>query len=314
MLIRLLTKSPNWEKQIQSYLSNYFYQLCHDSFSHTKPNSRQYFSTMAVLGGFTEIFRPGGRVQDGDKMGTIVKYDRMQNKLRVIFDGESKITNANASNVAILDEIAPNTLNINLTKELLDGIVKYLVMKDKIPQEDYYYCTTLRTMIIKVLYQLLQSPEAVQLYLESQKAGTAPSLVDLAISLGPVKPSILKMLEYQQMRLMQRMYEISVHPSEIPRSQHQKTANSSQNFKNFASLKDLIPYNPWSNIQDVKLPTKFDLKSKDLHHIIPISDTEVEFYGKDTDDLIIAGNATIPTSLDHFYFEARFVIRCIENI
>merc|ERR1712130_978183 len=126
-------------KRIQA-LSNIHSDLCDNNSmdSSLVQKIKNPLAALAVLGGFKEIVRLGGRVQvlaaDADTItyGTVVSFERGRKDVKVVFDYETEITTVELSQLSPVGEHSLINLPFCVKPKILDPLLLFL--KEALPE------------------------------------------------------------------------------------------------------------------------------------------------------------------------------------
>lgn len=132
------------------------------------------------------------------------------------------------------------------------------------------------------------------------------SLIDIAVSYGPLKMQGWHKLLMTQMKCDRRLYECTVQDDflleESPKSEKLPKPEK-------PNLIDLVPHNPAIQTvgENATLPTAINFDALDVHHVLKIDDVTAEFHGMKADDLILCGNAPIPETGSNLNIQNSFL-------
>eukprot|EP01114_Cavostelium_apophysatum_P014886 TRINITY_DN3963_c0_g1_i3.p1 TRINITY_DN3963_c0_g1~~TRINITY_DN3963_c0_g1_i3.p1 ORF type:complete len:4002 (+),score=1092.69 TRINITY_DN3963_c0_g1_i3:116-12121(+) len=306
MLLRSLCDESHWRKFLLQNVEEKIKQIP-QLLNCQIPTSaaRAIVASLLLVGGFIESPRIGGRIEvhteSLQKCGTLIEYDKNGGSAVVLLDGEAKQRNVPVYGLTAISEIDASQVQFHISTDNIASFLPFFAppYQHKLWIENPLIYSFVKSTAIRALSSIFNaSEESVKCYMSAMLATKAPPLVALAASFGPLQMSQLSALELKQLRLTQRIYELTAQSNGllIDELQH-----------------DTGAIKPGKAEVEVSNPTGFNISRRDMHHALVITEQIVEFLGYDGDDLILTANALIPETADEFYFEVKIEIETSEG-
>lgn len=327
-LLRLLL-DPNqststWTECVRHCLTNSFISGTSSFFSLSIDSSIvvDVIGSLAILGGFTEILRVGGKVKvtDNDnKTGIVISLNL--DSAEIVYDIDSSKTPRKfpLTSLQPLPELDLFPQFFPLTIESLKFFTSILRNQEKgeepiegqssssSSRDSFKWDNFLKSKVLQSFNKLLSNPASVRLFLSQENSfpQIIPIILQLANNGEP--SSRLQTLENLSLEISKKIWNHMTKP---------RIENLGEN--NIQTMKDLLPHFTYSRMAEL-LPTGFSLDRvpgltyRENRRKVECAGNEVlPPFGRRTflnrappsvTELILIANAAIPTHLPEYYFE-----------
>ncbi len=305
--------SIKWSEAVLTAINKSILDIASILTENTHEKARKALSSLAILGGFTEPLRIGGKIQfvelDGEtKTGIVVDVNSAAAYLDLVPDSLS--TQVHSPRRIALDRDVTAIPEVDVDPKLfplsIDTLAILLIcIKDGSASNlPGWLGSELRSRASKVVSKLLEHGPSVLLLLQSpQLSQHVQALLKAAQSTSPSARAMS--LEKESLLLAEKIWDTSSKPEVDPEDMKVK------------KMSDTLPYFPYSSSTDL-LPTGWTTEK--LQGFIFRNDKrKIEFVGVEANpltarrsyisrappitELVVTANAPVPSSIPEFYFE-----------